>query len=177
MGKGLTSKKGFTLIESIVAMGICAILMASVALVLPNVIRVMDRANTMAERNTLLNNVANIITSDLADVAVPVSEETLGQKDVLSVFTGGEQVTYTIDEKGVLMRSVGEGESVPVLPERFYGKSKVSFVCERVNDSQGGDQMMAYQLTVTIYSTYDSGTIRRSYVVKPLVLNQFLEDT
>jgi prepilin-type N-terminal cleavage/methylation domain-containing protein len=176
MKKLLKSKKGFTLMESIVAIGICAIIMASAALVLPNVLRVYDRANIMAERNTLLNNVANIIIADLTDLAEPLSDESLNNENNLALFTGVDHVVYTIDN-GILNRSVDKGEATPVLPPRYYGRSQVSFVCNEVTTTQGGEEVLAYQLTITVNSIRDSGAISRSYMVKPLVLNQFTEGT
>jgi len=163
------SKKGYTLIELIVAMTICLLLMTSVALLLPSILRVYNRANAIAERSALLNNAANHILSDLADATLPV--ETVPNQ--ITMFNGQDVIIYTIDGEGVLNKTIGSGEATPVLAKQYYRHNHVSFVCEEVSVPNSGGEGRAYRITIMISSNWDTGEMSRSFMVMPLVLNQF----
>ena len=161
--KFLKCNKGLTLVELVITMVICAVIMTTVAAIFPTVLRSYEQANSLAERNTLLNNLANQITADLSDLSKQVSEENLGVKNRLSFTTGQGEIVYGV-EGGVLLKNGSE-----VFSKDYYKNKSVEFLCV----AEKGGSVTAYTLTVTITADKGGESISRDYAVTPLVLNQY----
>ena len=178
--KARRSKGGMTLVEIIVTMALSAIVMTSVAALLPSILRIYATANDMAERNTLLNNVANIVMADISNATKPISSfdsEATDTELVIQTATG--QITYQI-QRGILYKKVGtETESLsPVLSEGYYRNMAVSLKCEPLDPtSTGGNEGFedAYTLTINVSNHKRAQSdLTREYVIAPLVLNTFV---
>ena len=163
MIKVLKNNKGFTLAELIVVMVVSSLVLASIAAMLPSILGQYEQANELAERNTMLNNIANQIISDMADATKPIADSD-GEDNYLSIIAGANKVIYTRNDEGVLLRN----ESV-VLPKGYYKKERVSFSCVAAKKAT----KTAYILTVTISSTKSGGSLSREYAVAPIALNLY----
>ena len=166
MMKILKNKNGMTLIEMIVSMVLFVIVAATVSAILVPMLKVYAKANEFAECNTLLDNIANQIISDLSDATVEL--EDLGAGNEISItIDNPEDVKYSVDsDSGVLLKN-----DIPVLTKTYYKNKSVSFVCNSASTDSG----TAYTLTVIILSDRHGEMMRRKYVVRPLALNQYQE--
>ena len=167
MMKILKSNGGFTLVELIVAMTIATVILTSVTAIFPAVLQTYEEANSLAERNTLMSNLANQIIADLADATEDVAE--LDAENTVTIATGHGVVTYTVDAlEGVLLKKIGSGEPAAVLSKAYFKNKSARFIVSKA-DSHG----TAYNLSVTIISDKSGKEISRNYTVMPLVLNQY----
>jgi prepilin-type N-terminal cleavage/methylation domain-containing protein len=178
---------GLTLVELIVAMAVFTVVTTSVTALLVPIMRTQMRAIEAAEYNTLLNNVANQIISDMrdatplsptADPAAAVELPTDPASPLLRIVKGSQIIVYSIgddsgDNKGLLLRSVtgNPDHGTSVLPSRYYRNNRgVSFDCKEAGSVTGN---IAFVLTVSITNRDDSSIIiSRDYAVSPLALNQ-----
>jgi type II secretory pathway component PulJ len=191
MIKILKNKKGVTLMELIVGLFLFAVVTTSVAAIVAPILRAHAHASDLAEVNTLLDNLANIIISDLSSAtdALVISgddddDDDENRYEVL-IRIDNTNVIYTVEDDennpnfGALLRSVSVNAPDPVfhpvLPKIFYKRKSVSFV---VNDAPTTVNGEAYTLTVTILSDRTGSEmisremISREYAVRPLALNQ-----
>lgn len=168
MKKILKSKKGFTLVELIVSIVVFAIILTSVSTILVRILRFYAQANELAELNTLVDNIANQITSDISRVTLPVPVQDLGKEnDVCLTIEETNDIRYTVDAlDGVLLKN----DSI-VYSKPFYKEKSLSFIL----NAESGAAGVAYILTVRILSDQDGGgeMISRDYAVRPLALNQY----
>ena len=162
MKKILRNKKGVTLIELIVGMVLFTIITTSITAVMVPMLRNYAKANELAECNTLLDNVANQIISDISVATAPVAHTEFADIISITVDSPGD-VTYTVID-GLLQKN-----GAPVLAKSYYKNKSVSFSCKPAASAEG----TAYILTVIIISDTDGEMIRRDYAVRPLVLNQY----
>jgi len=152
------NKKGMSLMEILVGSLMFALIAITVTAVLSPMMLTYMRANDLAEYNKLLDNVGNIIVSDLsrASEALPVS----GENSVVITVSRGNTVEYTA-YGGSLLRN---GD--PVFPAGFYKGKTVSF---DVSETTPG-----YTVTVTVSSTGRPAavgvTLERDYSALPLML-------
>ena len=135
-----------------------ALIAATVTAVLAPMLLAYMKANDFAEYNKLLDNVGNIIVSDIAR-----SSDTLpvfGENHVEIITSKGNAVVYTAPD-GSLLRN---GD--PVFPQGFYKGKSISFT---VTETAPG-----YTVFVTVDSTGGpgalGGAIERPYSVRPLML-------
>jgi prepilin-type N-terminal cleavage/methylation domain-containing protein len=170
MIKILKSKKGMTLTELIAGMMLFAIITAAVSAVLAPMLRTYARANDLAELNTLLDNLANHIISDLSK-ATAIGN--VGTQNIISITIDTDIVEYTVehagDDAGALLKRVNGSAPTPVFVKDFYKNKSVSFL---VTPESSGS---AYTLTVRILDRDNSPIpmISRDYAVRPLALNQY----
>ena len=135
-----------------------ALIAITVTAVLSPMILTFMRANDLTEYNKVLDNVGNIIVSDIsrASEALPAS----GENNVAITVSNGNTVVYTAPG-GSLLRN---GE--PVFPPGFYKNKTVSF---EVSQTTPG-----YTVTVTVSSEGRPAavgvTLERDYSVLPLML-------
>lgn len=162
MIKILKCKKGLTLTELLAGMLIFTIVALSVTAILSPSLRVYIKANELAECNTLLDNLANQIISDLSEAIVPLDLPDI-DNELLITTDPSYDIIYTVSSDGVLLKNGN-----PVLAKDFYKKKSVHFSCVSAESSE-----IAYTLTVIIMSDKDGEMIRREYAVKPIALNQY----
>ena len=135
-----------------------ALIAVTVTAVLAPMMLTFMKANDLAEYNKLLDNVGNIIVSDInrASEALPVS----GENSVAITVSAGNTVVYTAPG-GSLLRN---GD--PVFPAGFYKGKTVSF---DVRETTPG-----YTVTVTVSLIGRPAavgvTLERDYSVRPLML-------
>ncbi|MCL2865997.1 MAG: prepilin-type N-terminal cleavage/methylation domain-containing protein [Lachnospiraceae bacterium] len=163
MGKIRKAKQGITLVEVIVAMALSAIIMAAVASLLPSILRIYDSANQIAERNTLLNNVANRMVGDMAD-----ARQIIPGEDTLTIRTGSEQIVYTMIGNRI-ERQMGSEVAVDILPANYNRNMSVDFACKEIEATDGVLEK-GYILTLTVTNSKNDGTLEREYAVLPLAL-------
>ena len=161
MIKVLLNKKGTSLMEILVGSLMFALLAVTVSTVLTPMIMAMTRANDLAEYNTLLDNVANQITSDITQAIAPLE---LGQ-NTITIITNKGTLTYCLrNEKtngGILQIIEGENPARDVFSPGFYKHKLISFSAEYDEEKQ------LYTLTVTVSpETATSPTFTRDYVVR-----------
>jgi type II secretory pathway pseudopilin PulG len=138
MMKIIKNKKGISLIEIIVGSLMFAIVAISASAAMAPMLRAYAAANEFAEHNTLINNVANQIISDLSRATGTPASLTGETNEVLTGGTGlviptrTGDVTYTIGDAGdhhgvLLLRDAASGNVVPVFPRGYYRNKHVSF--------------------------------------------------
>ena len=172
------NKKGLTLMELIVGMLMFAIIGLTISTSLAPTLMAYMRANDFAEYNTLLDNVANQIISDMTQAReVPQFEQGVWVEDVtrnLTIRMPTHNVTYTVDN-GVLQRSRG-GEPAPVFAEDFYKRKDVSFMLTGTGNAASPTSLSLFTLTVRLTERVNVGNtpfeLEREYAVRPLMLNQ-----
>ncbi|MCL2719527.1 MAG: type II secretion system GspH family protein [Lachnospiraceae bacterium] len=186
--KMLNNNQGLTLVELMVGIMIFAVITTSAMSIFAPMLRTMLRATEIAEYNTLFDNIANIIVSDLASsTAGPVlsgADVRLNPGGTLEDFTwtNGQDllwltinfpqaVVYTADGDGVLLRNGN-----PLLPQMFLNQgTAATFVCVEVLTLDAANNVTErfYRLTLTLSNIIGDGGITRDYIVRPLVLNQY----
>ena len=161
--RALRIKKGFTLMETVVALMLLVFFMAAISAVLPLVLKQFNNARSLAEMNGFMNNIADEITNDLLK-ATSVSYSA----DTLTINTNATAIKYKTDGDGVLKRDYGEGD-VNVLPVAYYhNKTKeVSVTYDEVSAGAG-----VYVIGVTIVDNKNNTSLFREYYVKPLAIGQ-----
>ena len=158
----LKNKKGATLTELVVGLAVLSIIITASAAVLVPVLQVNSRANELAERNLLLDNIANLVIGDLASSTENPRIETIGVDNELFItISAKDDVWYSVSDEGALLRNGDE-----VLPRYFYANNHVSFDLAETTTPGG------YTLTVTLINNNGS-ELSRGYAVNPLVLNQY----
>lgn len=187
--KKIMNSQGVTLVEVIVALIISAVLMTSVAAILPPVLRIYAHANTVAERNTLLNNIANHLTAGMQEASEEIlftSGATVGEEgfatlvDHMAIASGKGLRHYYINDGFLYSRydgyKAGTSDSLEegnlVLPKGFYNHYRVSFtVVAATSVTEPG--VVAYELIVNLRNAEEE--VSRSYIVAPMVLNSYGE--
>jgi len=170
MMKVLKNKKGITLVELIVGLLLLSIIVAAAGSTIAPMLKVYSKANEIAEWNTLLDNIANQMVSELTEMTEAVDIDALpgAGANNISFIAGWRTIEYTVEADGMLRKSINSAVPHLVLPADFYKRKSVSFsIREEVPER-------AYMLTVSIAPPAgETGeTISRDYAVRPLVLNQ-----
>jgi prepilin-type N-terminal cleavage/methylation domain-containing protein len=174
MMKVLKNKKGITLVELMVGLLLLSIIVAAAGSTIAPMLKVYSKANEIAEWNTLLDNLANQMVSDLSEMTVPIEDQPGAGagpwSDNITFTAGFRTITYAVSKDNPLWDDgMLERNGILVLPEDFYKRKIVSFI---LNDA-GNHGEIAYMLTVRIEPSDGEGaTISRDYAVRPLVLNQ-----
>ncbi|MCL1819031.1 MAG: prepilin-type N-terminal cleavage/methylation domain-containing protein [Oscillospiraceae bacterium] len=173
MKKILKNKKGTTLVELLVAMLLFVIVTTSASTIMFPMLKLQIGANEYAEYNTLLDTVANYIISEFSG-AVPDGTPIAAGSNYLGFFKGTGTAELTVvpvagsNSGGILHRN-----GRPVLHEDYYKMKTVGFFCRDVSSVYAGT---AFELTVFVYDRKGSEVINRVYAVRPLALNQYIED-
>jgi len=154
----LKNKKGMSLMEILVGTLMFALIAVTVTAVLAPMMLTFMRANDLAEYNKLLDNVGNIIVSDISRASEALPES--GENSAVITVSTGNTVVYTAPA-GSLLRN---GE--PVFPAGFYKGKTISF---NVSKTTPG-----YTVTVTVSSAGRpaavASTLERDYSALPLML-------
>ena len=166
MMKVLKCKKGMTIIELVIAMILFVMLTIAVSAVFAPMMRAYAKANEIAECNTLLDNIANQMISDMSEVTKPLEDNnSLPVDDILLIDIDNVKVDYSIDSDGIVLKN-----GAAVLSKNFYKDKSIKFSCSAADELDG----KAYILTVAIFSDENNEQIAsRDYAVKPLFLNQY----
>jgi len=157
--KALRSNSGLTLMELLVAALLFAIIAATAMMVISPIMLAYSRANSLAEYNTVLDSVGNVIVSEFAG-ARPNPAPVPGPNTLTFTAGSGSEVIFTI-YNGHLIRN-----DSPVFPAGFYGGKEISFV---VTPDSG-----AFVVEVTVIPSGAPGSafaeISREFAVRPLML-------
>jgi len=194
----LKNKKGLTLIELIVGIIMFAVISLAISTLLSPMLMAFMGANDFAEYNSLLDNIANQIISDLSQsttdpdfVASGGDNWLTDANGSLTITTSARIITYTVRNTapgtgGVLQREgarevlnadnelVFETFFFDVFSEDFYKHKAVSIMLK----PEGGTGTTAFVLTVRLTSTANLASaggnfeLQRDYAVRPLMLNQ-----
>ena len=157
----LKNKKGMTLIEIVVGSLLFSMVVITVSAVLAPMMTAYMRANNIAEYNTLMDNIGNMIVSDIAQA----SEVTPGNPLVLVI--QGTEVYYTV-ENGILQRGDSLTDPYDVFPSGYYRGKAIDFNVEQTPPG--------YTVSVTVSSPgggvgASSAVLTRDYAVRPLLIN------
>jgi len=149
--------------ELLVGLMLLAIIATAAGSSLSPMLKIYARANDMAEWNTLLDNIANRMISDLSQATVPL-DFTVNPvtNDDITIVIDGIDVDYSISADGILLINGN-----PFLEKNYYKQKSVNFSCR----PEGPD--VAYILTITISHDRGGEAISRDYAVRPLVLNSW----
>lgn len=171
----LKNKKGFTLVELIVGIIIFAIISLAVSMLLTPTLFAYMRANDFAEYNSLLDNIANQIISDLSQSTAPPNP--VPATDAVTIITRTRNFNYIVNADGVLqlegVNVAGNPEFFDVFTADFYKRKRVSFTIT-------ADPAVPFVYLLTVTLTGDDGQgqgnqgfeISRDYAVRPIMLNQ-----
>jgi len=161
--KSRFNNKGFTLIELIVSMAVLSIIMVAVTAVFLPMLQTFERANNLAEANTLLDNLSALIMDNM----VNATDITPGQGSF--TVTTSYYIRYYSDADGVL-QLCAPGYNGPVLQKDFYKYKAGNTVFKIAADCNASDGVV----TVTLTLTSDFGlTIVRDYTARPVGLLSF----
>ena len=155
-------KKGFTLVELIVAMMLFGILTASATAILVPTLHTFERANDMDELNVLLDDIANTLTNDLRraagiTVANNGSEATINSYITYSIGTGEDEGLLVRNGRLVYDRRYYKGKTVEIQYRNWQNTAALD-----------GDVNGPFYLRITI--RYDTGPAAagRDYAVRPM---------
>jgi len=121
----IPGKKGVTLIELIIAMLVMAIIMIAATSIFAPMLQAYQRANNLAEVNTILDNISALVMSDVVsatEIEPPGRPAVLpgGLTRLFSIRTSF-YIDYYIDNDGILWRDVQSlDEPSILLPLHFY---------------------------------------------------------
>lgn len=193
MRKKLKSTSGMTLIETIVALLLFAVLAAAITAVLIPVLNSFVRANDLAELTVLVENIGKEITDDLKQSTANATNidgiELSGKSKNISIKIESNVVEYQIptgsdDNAGILMKKFGTNdpgfnntvhgaEFFPVFDAKYY-RGKTLDITYDVSYGVGGKTDPLYTVKVDI-TNKDGLTkvVGNTFTARPLVLNQY----
>jgi len=152
--KMLSGNKGVTLVELIVSMFVLSLIMVAVTTVFAPMLRTYERANNLAEANTLLDNISVLVMDDIANAT------SITQTGAVFAVVTTHRITYEVVD-GVLTRSALSSDQIPVLDPGFYRNSRI----EAGLASTGG----LVTLTLRLISN-DGWELERDYTIRPVGL-------
>ncbi|MCL2663351.1 MAG: prepilin-type N-terminal cleavage/methylation domain-containing protein [Oscillospiraceae bacterium] len=180
----IPGNKGVTLIELIIAMLVMAVIMVAATTVFAPMLQAYQRANNLAEVNTLLDNISALIMSDVASATEifedgrPTAPPILPNPDIpaenlniLFSIRTTHFIDYYIDNSGILWRDAQSlGEPLRLLPLHFYkfwGDETVFTVIGAEISLEEDDGIVT--LTLTIQSS-EGWSRDRIYTSRPIGL-------
>jgi len=159
----LFNSKGMTLIELIVSVMVLSVIMIAVTTVFAPILRTFERANNLAEANTLLDNLSALIMDDVAG-ATGIT----GGSGTFSIKTTHE-IRYYTNTAGILYRSA-PGFDGPVLHKDFY-KYRGTAGDETVFSVSAACTYLEGLVTITLTLTATDGwSLTRDYTARPVGL-------
>ena len=147
MFKYLKNKKGMTLVEVVISLIIMSLIAVSVSQLMVSFTTLYARVNSIAETNTIFDNISNEILNDLREAkSVAINgDEIRIQKQMTTV-------KYDVHDERV------RRNGADVFKKEFYKNKTVGLSFEENTGT----------VTFTIFLTSDGAEIDRSYVVRPL---------
>jgi len=155
--KKVFNKKGLTLMELIVSIGVLSIIIVAVSASLTPLLHTYMRANSFAEANTLLDNIATLMLNEINNAV----ELRLDDADNDFVIRGIHEIEYRIEEGILEWFNEEHNRWDQLLDGNFYG---------------GSDLEMEWLLedglvTLTVRLIAEGWELERDYVAKPKHLN------
>ncbi len=179
LSRVLKSRSGMTVVEMMLAILLLAIIGATVAASLAPTLRAYNNANSVAEINTLLDNLSRDMLSDIAkarEISLSSTGEITIKNDLLTV-------SYGVDDEGYLYR---DAKDSLILAKGYYKKKTISLRYLTMTRAPGGAGTLMTlapgvygknsNLNIILeFSLYDDGGFMtsRSFAAKPLGLNQY----
>ncbi|MCL2198590.1 MAG: type II secretion system GspH family protein [Defluviitaleaceae bacterium] len=126
--KKALNNKGMTLIELIVSMLVFSIIMIAATAIFIPIYRAFERANTFAEANTLLDNIATVIMYDIANATeiIPhlgtIPSDTDDER--LRIITGTQNFVFDVESEGLTLRTPTPESPPSILFERDFFRNK-----------------------------------------------------
>jgi len=155
--KNALNKEGLTLLELIITILVMSIIIIAVTSVFAPMLNAYRRANNLAEANTLLDNIALIIISDLSN-ARDVSKN---EAQFIITNISNVNVIYEvrpIEGRDVLWRIIDDVETL-VFDVSFYGTTQIEIVWKPDYGS----------VTFELMLISDDNWVReRTYTVRPV---------
>jgi len=171
----ISGNNGFTMMELIVSMIVLSLILIAVTAVLAPVLQTFERANNLAEANTLLDNLSTIVLNDVtnataidADPRTVITDSYGEPVDVIFIIKTTYYIRYYSDSRGILCKET-LGFQEPVLQKDFYKYKgdgtvfRIDAGCH-VNDSTG-----LVTITLTLRADFMQ-PISREYTSAPLGL-------
>jgi len=173
------NNKGLSLIELIVAMLVMVTIMIAVTTVFAPMLQTYQRANNLAEVNTLMDNISQLIMNDIASAhevfetgrtGTPTITSPAGLTLMFSLRTT-HFIDYYLDTVGTIwIDTRGAGEPERMLPlhyYRYWGDGNVF----RVNDATFlNNDNGVVTLTLFIDNINDGWSRTRIYTARPVTL-------
>ena len=180
--KLLLNSKGITLIEMLIAMVVMIVIMTAVTSIFAPMLQTYQRANNLAEVNTLLDNISALIMDDVASAtefpADPAAPTTIpaGLTHLFRIRTTFF-IDYYLDDEGLIWRNIpgwneGEDEPIELLPRhyyRFWG-DETMFHFEDAADITLANVNGVVTLNLNITNREDGWTRDRLYTARPIGL-------
>lgn len=171
IGKALRCQKGMTLVEVIVSILLFAIISTTAAAALSPTVTAYRNANTLAEMNTLLDNLSEELLSDIGN-----AREITISADEINIKADATTLTYGVNDAGLLYRG---SETTLVLPERYYKRKTMTIFFlnadeeNELNGTYAQGSNLAFRVKLVIRNVDGSELVSRCYAAKPLGLNQY----
>jgi len=152
----IKAKKGMTLIEVLVGTILLGIVVMTIVAVITPMMMAYRRSNTLAEYNQVLDNVGNLLSSDLSQAEKIINIDI----DLLDIIINGVPVVYTLDDEGYLLRN-----DFRVYHKDFYRSVLITeFSIDTLNE---GITPTNYTITVTVSSEQRAASeISREYAAQ-----------
>jgi len=174
--KSLISKNdGFTMMELIVSMVVLSLILIAVTAVLAPVLQTFERANNLAEANTLLDNLSTIVMNDIANATSidtdphSVIIDSYGEPvDVLFIIKTIYYIRYYTDSRGILCKET-LGFQEPVLQKDFYKYNGDSTVFQIEAECNVDEDAGLVTVTLTLHASF-MRPLDREYTSAPLGL-------
>lgn len=172
-----------SLVELLVGMFIFSVVISATLYIFVPLMDTMVRSNEIAEYNTLFDNVANLIVTDLAGLTAHPRANGIDLADAIEFDLSDDPITLVMNRPVIYARDADTDTITrngnPLLPERFSGeRTDINFRLRLDPDAAAAESV--FLLTVSLSrrnpltgAVNEDLTISRDYVVKPLALNQF----
>lgn len=122
----MNDKKGYTLIELVVATLVAMVLILSMVTIIAPIYKTYQRTLSRSDAQLVAENLLDNIRQN-ASTATALSAEKDGTKDTLSI---GSAV-YAVSDEGYLMLG-----NVPVFPKSYYAGKRISMTCKQAAANQ-----------------------------------------
>lgn len=176
----IKNKKGMTLIEIILGISLFSILSVTTSAIIGPVMSAVKDVSSYSEVNGLLDNLANEITSNLAEAAVVSYDNDSGKLTITT--TSYHVVEYEVDKEEKIIYKNG----APLIAKGFYNGNIVNFGlydADSISDIADIDDETLYKhvtpntkvflLLLKMGDSEHNLLMRKAYLVKPLVSNQY----
>lgn len=132
----IADKKGFTLLETIVALAVAGIFMLCAAMIIVPILQVYSRVSAVSDAQLIAGNVLDVIRKEAA-YAPSLASGMAGEKPVLDL---GDGRTITLSDEGYLT----VGEQAYFAPS-YYRDKTLALTCEQAGKNQVNLVLSVYQ--------------------------------
>ena len=165
MRRAYKNKKGMTLMEVLVGSMLFGMVVVTVSAIISPMIMSYRRANDLAEYNMILDNVGNLLVSEMSQASDVLIT---GTGVELSFQSGAPKVIFNVVD-GSLIKTFDTvtPQSTPAFPPGFYRGKSVEFEVTGVEPN--------FTILVTVRADGTTGpssaAMQRAYAVRPLQLS------